>query len=184
MRTVASLGGRWVPGLVAALVAVAFVGFFPSYFGQFPRFASSGWQVHFHVATIFAWLGLLVAQGTLAARGRLVLHRRLGRWSYALVPLVIVGFVLVTRFGQQRHPNPALIGASVLDGSLFLTFYVLAILRRQDARLHGRYMMLTAVAFIDPALGRALDPRVALPFEVVAIITILVVTRGRKSSRS
>jgi hypothetical protein len=55
-----------------------------------------------------------------------------------LVPIVIAGFVLVTDFGQRRHPEPALIGATILDGSLFVVFYVLAIVHRKKAILHGR----------------------------------------------
>lgn len=169
-----------MPALVGVVSAVAVVGFFPGYFRQFPRFANSGWEVHFHLATIIAWLAMLVTQGWLAASGRLALHRRVGRWFYVLVPLLVVGWVLVTRFGQQRHPNPALIGASVLDGSVFLTFYVLALKRRKTPALHGRYMLLTAVAFVDPALGRAIDPRVALPVELAMIVAILVA--GRRST--
>lgn len=181
MRTVDALGRRWIPGLVGGLVIVAAIGFWPGYFSHFPKFANSGWQVHFHLATIVAWLGALVVQGALATRGRLDLHRRIGRWSYALVPLVVAGFVLVTEFGQRRHPEPALIGATILDGSLFVAFYVLAIVHRRNAILHGRYMLLTAVAFIDPALGRAVDPRVALPVALVLIIVIVVRTRVQAS---
>ncbi len=179
MRSVDALGRRWIPGLVGALVVVAGIGFWPGYFSRFPRFANSGWQVHFHLVTIVAWLGALVVQGALAARGRLDLHRRVGRWSYALVPVIVLGFVLVADFGQRRHREPALIGATVLDGALFVTFYVLAMVRRRSAILHGRYMLLTAVAFIDPALGRAADPRVALPFELVVIVAIVALTRDR-----
>lgn len=184
MRTVGALGGRWIPGFVGVLTVVAAIGFWPSYFSHFPRFANSGWQVHFHLATIVAWLGALVVQGALAARGRLDLHRRIGRWSYAFVPFVVAGFVLVTDFGQRRHREPALVAATILDGSLFVAFYVLAIVRRRKAILHGRYMLLTAASFIDPALGRAVDPRVALPFELALIIVIVMTTRppGKKSS--
>lgn len=178
MRTFESLGRRWIPAFVGVLVFVSLIGFWPGYFSHFPGFASSGWPVHFHLATIVAWLGMLVAQGALAARGRLELHRRIGRLSYALVPLVIAGFVLVTDFGQRRHPEPALIGATILDGSLFVVFYVLAIVHRKKAILHGRYMLLTAVAFVDPALGRATDPRVALPVMLALIIVIIVKTRA------
>ena len=171
-----------MPALVGVLCAVAFIGFFPAYFSQFPHFANSGWEVHFHLATIIAWLGMLVTQGWLAATGRIDLHRRIGRLSYGLVPLLVVGWVLVTRFGQLRNPNPPLIGATILDGAVFLTFYVLAIRRRKTPALHGRYMLLTAVAFIDPALGRAIDPRVALPVEIATIVAILVL--GRRSTSS
>jgi hypothetical protein len=78
-----------------------------------------------------------------------------------------------------HHPEPALVAATILDGSLFVAFYVLAIVYRRNTTLHGRYMLLTAVAFIDPALGRAVDPRVALPFELALIIVIVMRTRAR-----
>lgn len=182
MRIVDVLGRRWIPWFVGALVIVSGIGFWPGYFSHFPGFASSGWPVHFHLATIAAWLGMLVAQGSFAVRGRIDLHRRIGRISYALVPLVIAGFVLVTDFGQRRHPEPALIGATILDGSLFVVFYALAIVNRKNALLHGRYMLLTAVAFVDPALGRATDPRVALPVMVALIIVIIAKTRARATN--
>ena len=162
MRTVDSLARRWVPALVGALAVTALVGFFPGYLRQFPRFARSGWEVHFHLATIVAWLVTLVAQARLVARGRLEMHRRVGAATYALVPLIVIGFVLVTGFGQRRHRDPALLGATLFDGTLFLLFYVLAIATRRDAALHGRYMMLTAVAFINPTLGRAIAPQVTV----------------------
>jgi hypothetical protein len=148
------------------------------------RSRNSGWQVHFHLATIVAWLGALVVQGALAARGRLDLHRRIGRWSYALVRLVVAGFVLVTDFGQRRHREPALLGATILDGSLFVAFYVLAIVRRRNPILHRRYMLLTAVAFVDPALGRAVDPRVALPSALALIVVIVMKTRAPRRGSS
>jgi hypothetical protein len=184
MWSVDALGRRWIPGLVGALVVAATIGFWPGYFRHFPRFENSGWQIHFHLATVVAWLVALVAQGALAARGRLELHRRVGRLSYVLVPLVVTGFVLVAEFGQRRHREPALLGATVLDGSLFVGFYVLAILRRRNALVHGRYMLLTAVAFVDPTLGRAIDPRVALPLLVVLVVFIVLKTRAPASARA
>jgi hypothetical protein len=180
MRSIHSLPAKGVPALVGALVVVSLIGFYPSYFSLFPRLSRTGWEVHFHLATIIAWLALLVAQAWLATRARLGLHRWLGRLSPALVLLVVVGFALVTSFGQRRHREPALLGAAVFDGSLFLLFYILAIWKRKNAALHGRYMMLTAVAFINPALGRAIAPQVSVPFEFSLILTLLIVSRVKK----
>lgn len=179
-------GSSWVRGVPAAIVALvagllvtSAIGFFPGYLREFPVFASSGWQVHFHVATLLAWLGLLVAQAWLAASGRIEQHRIAGRLSYLLVPLIIVGFVLVSRFGQQRQPNPALIGAALFDGALFVLFYVLAIANRRHPEIHSRYMLLTAVALINAPLGRAVAPELSVPFELLVMLTMLVVSRLR-----
>jgi hypothetical protein len=166
--------------LVGTLLVASAVGFYPGYFSQFPGFARSGWQVHFHLLTILAWLGLLVAQASLAATGRIAGHRALGRLSYALVPLIVLGFVLVTRFGQQRHAEPALIGAAFFDGGLFLLFYLLAIANRRNTAHHSRYMALTAVAFINPPLGRAIAPQVSVPLEFLVIVALLIAAKRRR----
>jgi hypothetical protein len=56
---------------VGALLVTSAIGFYPAYFSQFPEFAHSGWQVHFHLLTILAWLTLLAAQTWLGATGRI-----------------------------------------------------------------------------------------------------------------
>ena len=165
--------------LVAALLVVSAVGFYPAYLSQFPTFANSGWQVHLHLVTVLGWLAMLTAQATLAATGRIQRHRAVGRLSYALVPLVVVGFVLVAWFGQRRHPDPALLGATAFDGSLFVLFYSLAIAKRRRPDDHARYMLLTGVTFINPALGRAIAPQVSVPFEFALIVGLLVAARRR-----
>jgi hypothetical protein len=165
--------------LVAALLVTSGIGFFSTYFSRAPDFAGSGWQVHFHLATILAWLAILVAQAWLGAMGRLASHRAVGQGSYLLVPLIVVGFVLVALFGQERAPNPALIGAAFFDGTLFTLFYVLAIVKRREPAIHSRYMLLTAVALINAPLGRAIAPQVSVPFELLVIIALLIVARKR-----
>lgn len=165
--------------LVGALAVTAAIGFYPAYFSRFPTFAKVGWQVHFHLLTVVAWLALLAIQAWLGATGRIETHRRLGRVSYVLVPLIVVGFVLITRYGQQRQPNPPLIGAALFDGGLFLLFYVFAIATRRNTPLHSRYMLLTGVAFINAPLGRAIAPEVSVPLEFLLIVALLVAAKVR-----
>ena len=162
---------------VVAVVVLSVIGFYASYFRHFPAFAGVGWQVHFHLLTVLAWLGMLVGQGWLAATRRLALHRALGRLSFVLVPIILVGFGLITSYGQLRHKEPALLGATFLDGSLFSTLYALAMVHRRQPALHSRYMMLTPVSFLNPTLGRAVSPAFSAPFELVVFVGLYVAAR-------
>jgi hypothetical protein len=161
----------------AAVAAFGAIGFYASYFRHFPAFAGIGWQVHFHLLTVVAWLGMLVAQGWLAATKRLALHRKLGRLSFVLVPLIFVGFGLITSYGQLRHKDPALLGAAFLDASLFASLYALAIVHRRNPALHSRYMMLTPVSFLNPTLGRAVSPALSVPVELIVFVGLFVSAR-------
>lgn len=166
-------------GVVGILLLASAVGFYPSYLSQFPRFENSDWQVHFHLLTVLAWFCLLLVQARLAAKGRFEKHRTVGRWSYALVPLIIVGFVLVAHYGQRRNPEPALLGAAIFDGGLFLLFYVLAMVNRRNSAYHSRYLLLATVAFMNAPIGRAIAPEVSVPLQFLVMLGLLVVAKLR-----
>jgi hypothetical protein len=168
-------------GLVGTVLLLAAIGFHASYVRHFPGFTGIGWQVHFHVLTLLAWLGMLLGQAWLAAAGRWAQHRLVGRLSFLLVPLVLVGFALITSYGQLRHKEPALLGAALMDGALFSTLYVLAIAYRRDAAVHSRYMMLTPVSFLNPTLGRAVSPAFSVPFELVIFVGLFILARRNKA---
>lgn len=168
--------------LVIALVPLSYLGFRTSYWDHFPAFLGVGWEVHFHLFTIVCWLIMLVVQAWLAVKGRIAQHKRMGRWSYLLVALIVIGFGLVTSYGQLRLRQPDLLGATLFDGGAFLAFYVLAIAYRRKTAYHSRYMMLTAVPFINPTLGRAIAPEVSTLVELVLIIALLVIARVRRTT--
>lgn len=168
--------------LVIALVPLSYFGFRASYWTHFPRFFGVGWEVHFHLLTIACWLAMLLAQAWLATKGRIAQHKRIGRSSYLLVPLIVIGFMLITNYGQLRHKEPGLLGASFFDGGAFLVFYALAIAYRKNTAYHSRYMMLTAVPFINPTLGRAVAPEVSTTVELVLIIALLIAARVRRTA--
>lgn len=172
----------WIIALVIAVAALSYFGFKASYWDHFPRFLGVGWEVHFHLFTIVCWLAMLVVQARLGITGRIAQHRRIGRTSYVLVPLIVVGFVVVANYGQLRHKEPGLLGATLFDGGAFLAFYLLAIAYRRNTTYHSRYMMLTAVPFINPTLGRAVSPEVSSTVELVLVITLLIAARVRKTA--
>jgi lysylphosphatidylglycerol synthetase-like protein (DUF2156 family) len=112
---------------------------------------------------------LLVAQVVLAWRGRVQMHRRVGRWGIAygllvLVMGVIVGIaapVMHFRAGEWTQDRAAgflliTFGDMVLFGSLFGA----AIAYRRKPEIHKRLMLAATVALSFAAVGRiqALDP--------------------------
>src|SRR5687767_3860994 len=104
METAATTAHPATPGRRPAIwwwsvtmLALSLAAFFPTYFGRFPGFEGTSAAVHFHVATMLAWLALTIAQPILIRGRRIGLHRQLGRLAYALLPVVAVGFWLVMR---------------------------------------------------------------------------------------
>ena len=166
--------------MVTGLLFTSFLGFYHTYFGLFPGFDETSRAVHFHVATILCWFAMLLAQASLAIKGRIELHRKIGRLSYLLAPLIVLGFALVTNHGQLKHKSPDLLGATLFDGSMFLLFYILAIINRKNTDYHAPYMILSALPFINPGLGRLIAPEVSLPVEFLLILSFLLVARYKK----
>lgn len=166
--------------LIIGLLAISFLGFYKSYFSFFPRFQNTAWLVHFHAIIIFCWFAMLITQGLLAKKGNITLHKKIGKFSYVLAPLVVISFALITDYGQQRQKSPDLLGATIFDGGLFILFYSLAILNRKKTDYHAQYMILSALPFINPGLGRFISPAVSLPVEFLLILTLLFVAYRRK----
>jgi len=166
--------------ITASLLIISFLGFYETYFGFFPRFEGTSWVVHFHVLTILCWFVMLVAQGWLAKNGRIEQHRRVGRISYVLAPLIVIGFVLITNLGQLKHKDAGLLGATIFDGGMFVLFYILAIINRKNTAFHARYMILSALPFLNPGLGRFISPAVSLPVELILILLFLLTAYFKK----
>ena len=171
---------RTILWVTVSLLTISFLGFYKTYFGFFPRFEGTSWVVHFHVFTILSWFAMLLAQGWLAKNGRIEQHRKIGRLSYLLAPLILIGFVLITNHGQLKNKDAGLLGATIFDGGMFVLFYVLAIINRRNTAYHARYMILTAIPFINPGLGRFISPAISLPVELVLILALLLTSYFQK----
>jgi hypothetical protein len=167
-------------GLVIGLVSFSILGFFKTYFGLFPKFGGTHWAVHLHVISVLGWLALLTKQAWLAKQSHFSRHRAVGRLSYLLVPFIVVGFMLVTYQGQLKHKSPELLGATLFDGGLFVLFYTLAMLNRKNTSHHASYMILSAVPFINPGLGRFISPEVSISVEFLLILCLLLAAYLRK----
>jgi hypothetical protein len=122
--------------------------------------------VHTYAALLAVWTGLLVLQ-PLAIRGRrFELHRRLGRFSYILVPLIaaFAAAMMVREYAESRADGAsqaaALLGEYLSIGGLLLfsLFYLLAVARIRRGAVAGymRYMVCAAISLLPAGIARAL----------------------------
>ena len=144
----------------ATFLALAVIAFWPTYFGRLP--ARIDLLTHVHAALMTIWLALLIAQPFLIRREHRPLHRRLGRASYVLVPMIVIVWTLLT------HLRAAAMGDEVFEREgkffylpfvsavLFVASWTLAIWRRRIPGLHARYMIGTALSAVDAITARLL----------------------------
>lgn len=142
-----------------ALLLILIVGFWPSYFSRITE--PMHFSLHFHSIVMLAWVLLLIAQSWLVRNRRFINHRALGKTSFVIAPLVVISGIWVNFHFQGRVDDPLATGVQAIFWFgfflplLFGLLYVQAIRHRKDAKLHARFMVLTALVFIMPGLGRA-----------------------------
>lgn len=144
----------WFIGLLILVVA----GFWKTYFSVF--FQGMDRAHHFHGIAMLVWVLLLINQAWLMRRRKFDLHRKTGKLSYPLAPLIVLSGIIVTYFNIGRVENPLLpFMQSIFYFGLFLSvvfglLYGLAIYYRKDPNLHARYMITTALVFVVPGISR------------------------------
>lgn len=140
-------------------MVITWVGFGSSYFAVI---RTEPLLHHIHGALMGGWIALLILQPVLYQRGRIKLHRTLGRWgAFALVPAIVVVGVLMMRRMLLFAPMPPFIvnHLAFLDFCsliLFPTYVALAIKYGRNVQLHARYIVCTVLLLMPPALARAL----------------------------
>lgn len=154
---------RFTPVAMMILLAVTFVGFYPTFFSKISD-AKATHLIHGITSTL--WIVMLGVQAKLIDVRRRGLHRMLGIVSLLVVPLMVAGFALINLDAAVR----ATIGESVFDrtyaGPLLvidviflistLGFIYLALAKRRCRRSHAAYMILTSFALISPSFARLL----------------------------
>ena len=159
----------WV-GMVLLLIVVVILGFWPTYFGPLfsgeavghPKSTTESWKIHMHGIVFLSWMGLLLIQTVLIARGNPQTHMRLGQYL-AIFGLVLVGigaYITYTAFqflewesttwGEfllMAWPNVE----TMLQFSLLLG---LGYVYRTSPDTHKRYMFFATVALLYAAMDR------------------------------
>lgn len=161
---------RNVSYLFGAVLLFVFVAFYKTYFGLFPQFVGIHGLIHIHAVTVLIWLSLLIIQPILIVRKQVALHRLLGKATYGFVPVMVILLVIVARSGQLHQKHLGIFLVNILDVSQFIAFYSLAIAYRHNPAYHARFMVMTILPFIGPALGRL--PQIPFPPGVPHLLII------------
>jgi hypothetical protein len=146
---------------VAFVLLVIVAGFWASYFTLIGRVPLA---FHVHAVTATAWVSLLLFQSVAIHARKNALHGLVGKASFLLFPLLIVGFVMIinvsaARYAAQESPFIALLGPSFGIGmaiaiSAYLTLYYLALRNRRSTKLHAGYMLATPMILFESPFSR------------------------------
>jgi hypothetical protein len=140
-------------------IAITWLGFSRTYFAVV---RTEPLLHHIHGALMGGWIALLIVQPMLYQRGKLQLHRTLGRWGvYLLMPAIVVcGFLMDRRMIQMHNAPPSVLDQlAFLDLAsliLFPALVILSICYARNLQIHARYIVCTVLLLMPPALTRAL----------------------------
>jgi hypothetical protein len=147
----------YLPATLLA-VAVALVGFWPTYFGPLLKGrVDTPLLIHVHAVVYVLWLALFVAQVVLVATNRVRLHVQLGRWIMVYgVVLVIAGLMAMAEgFGARLATGDVFRAQrwlfSVLrDLVFFVPFLIAGWTYRRKPEIHKRLMIVATTIPYGP----------------------------------
>lgn len=149
---------------VGFVLFVTIVGFWASYF---TRIGDVPLAFHLHAFSATSWLLLLIVQSASIHNRHNNFHKLMGKASFALFPLLIIGFVMIINvsadsFASQANPFIAVVGPAFGIGmaiaiAAYLTLYYLALRHRRNIKLHAGFMLATPLILFESPFIRILD---------------------------
>ena len=148
--------------MALSCIAVAFLGFAPTYFvpmaaGKLPPMP----VVHFHGLLFFAWTLYFAFQSWLGASGQVRRHRTLGLIGVSLATAMTLSGFLVAVNAMKRSAALGMTDEGIafaivpLSGVLFFAaVFTLAIAYVRQKEIHKRLMLLASISLLDAAVAR------------------------------
>ncbi len=148
--------------MALSCIAVAFLGFAPTYF--MPMAAGKLQHmpvVHFHGLLFFVWTLYFAFQSWLAASGRVLRHRTVGLIGVSLATAMVISGFLVAVNAMQRSAAIGMRDEGIafvivpLSGMVFFAaVFTLAIAYVREKEIHKRLMLLASISLLDAAVAR------------------------------
>jgi len=146
------------------VLIVTILGFFPSYFAHFPMFEGFSWAYHFHAFFATLWIVMLITQALLIRSKKYILHGKIGKASYFVIPPLLFSFFLMAKATYFKNINInhlsetdalAYLSRSGLRDILYIAIlYGLAMLYKRRTSWHLRFFTCTGLTVLGPGLGR------------------------------
>ena len=173
------------------LIPFTLLGFYKTYFNQFPTFQDTSSYIHIHAAIASIWILLLVAQPLLIKKKKYKLHKQIGKISYLVFPLLILSFI-PQMISIINSDNPTVLFFPLSDSITLIIFYSLAIYHKRNVSKHMRYMIGAALVFLSPTLGRIGPLLIGLSdtvtqnilYGIIYLILIVLIFYDRKNGRN
>ncbi|MDA3615420.1 hypothetical protein [Polluticaenibacter yanchengensis] len=167
------------------VVVISLSGFMNTYLKYFPDTQKFPLLIHIHFAAFLSWFAMILIQPILIKQKRYALHRKIGRLSYFIAPVIVITILLLVKAQVQRElsvpensaPVTALIG--LLDVVSFSLYYTIAMINKQNTRWHVAFLIAASLIVLNPGMSRLfnqLQPglgllaAIILPFIVPLII--------------
>lgn len=179
----------------AILGLFAIAGFWPSYLSRVNQ--ETNLPVHLHGAAMALWCVMLITQGYLIRSDYRPAHRLVGKFSFILVPVIVLSTLSLAHFRVQeagKEPSTEILYFLYVQLSLLVVFvlaYVLAIANRRTPSIHAGYMVCTALALVDPIFARLLYNHLGiappllqvLTYAFIDLILLWLIVWGRRQPR-
>ena len=145
---------------VAGLLVFVVLAFWPSFFSDLSN-PPLAFKVHGITATL--WVLLLIVQSWAIHSGRPALHRQLGKSSFVLFPLFLMGLMMVTQTMAARgvaegspmeQTIPSFGIVSIISVAVVSYLFYEALRSRRNIRLHASYLLATPFLLIESVFGR------------------------------
>lgn len=146
--------------LFVAMTIASVSGFYKSYFQFFPDFENITFFIHIHFVIFLSWFGLLIWQPVLIQQNKFALHRKVGKVSYFLAPLMVISILLMVKLTIARNlsisiEQAALASAgAILDAIFFTVFYVISMVNKRRIRWHVAFVIAASLIVFNPGWGR------------------------------
>lgn len=155
-------GYKNVSLLFVVIFCFVFLGFFKTYFGLFPTFNNVTLIQHIHGLLFTTWFVLLFVQPLLIRYGKYRAHRIIGRFTYVLVPCIVISIHFIAREAYLNAVAAHVPRRDVLANTYFQVYqifdffvlYLLAIINKHRTPYHMRYMITTSLAIVGAGLRR------------------------------
>lgn len=174
------------------LIPLVILGFYKTYFSQFPDFNEKITMFHhLHAAIASVWILTLIIQPLLIRHRRYKIHKMIGKFSYIIFPVLILSFIpMMLRIIYSDHPVNLFF--PIADCTLLILFYSLAVYNRKNTPKHMRYMIGAAIVFLGPTFGRIAPNLIGLSnkvsqntqYGIIYLILIGLILLDRKHSKN
>lgn len=183
-KTIMEKSYKYLPYFFAAFTVLFIYCFNQSYFNHIPDFQNVISPIgnvpititnvtHFHAVMVLLWLLMLIVQPILIVNKKYEWHRIFGKVSYLVVALLFISLLMIVHQEQIKEKNLPVFAANLFDVPVFMVFYGFAIIYRKKTAYHARFMVMTIIPFLDPALARLNIPGVFVGLGLWIVLLII-----------